>query len=232
MYEILFFFNLKMQITPKIEESWLKHLNSEFEKPYFKNIKQKIIDDIKAWITIYPETKNIFKAFDKTPFNKVKVVILGQDPYHGPWQAQWFCFSVPNWVKCPPSLKNIYKEIWIDSSNGDLTTWTQQWVFLLNAILTVQAWNPASHSKIWWEQFTDAVIKTISDEKDWVIFLLWWAFAQSKKALIDTNKHFVLETTHPSPFSAHRGFLWSDCFKKTNEILKQNWEKEIDWSIN
>ena len=220
-----------MQIIPQIEDSWLKELKSEFKKTYYKNIIQKIENDIKSWICIYPENKNIFKAFDKTPFEKVKVVIIGQDPYHGEWQAQGFCFSVPEWIKLPPSLKNIYKELWINTNNWDLTAWTEQWVFLLNAILTVQAWNPASHAKIWWEKFTDTVIKTISDNKEWIVFLLWWTFAQSKKALIDQNKHFVLETSHPSPFSAHRWFLWSNCFKETNEIFKENWKKEINWEI-
>jgi uracil-DNA glycosylase len=131
----------------------------------------------------------------------------------------------------PPSLRNIYKELWEESKNWDLTPWTQQWVFLLNAILTVQKWNPASHAKIWWEKFTDSVIKTISDEKEWVIFLLWWAFAQSKKKLIDETKHIVLETTHPSPFSAYRWFLGSWCFNEVNEILKEKWKSEINWKI-
>lgn len=225
-----------MKTLPQIEESWYKVLKEEFEKPYYKNIEQKINDDINAWITIYPKIENIFAAFDKTPFDKVKVVILWQDPYHGEWQAQGFCFSVPKWAKLPPSLKNIYKELNISldvniPETWDLTPWTEQWVFLLNAILTVQAWNPASHAKIWWEKFTNEVIKTISDKKQWIIFLLWWAFAQSKKSLIDTSKHYILETSHPSPFSAHRWFLWSDCFKKTNEILEQNWKTQINWQI-
>lgn len=220
-----------MEINPKIEGNWKNILKSEFEKPYFKNIKQKLIDDIKSWITLYPKMENIFAAFEKTPFEEIKVVILWQDPYHGPWQAQWFCFSVPKWIKLPPSLKNIYKELWIQSENWDLTPWTQQWVFLLNAIFTVQAWNPASHAKIGWEQFSDAVITNLSDKKEWIVFLLWWAFAQSKKKLIDTSKHFVLETTHPSPFSAYKWFLGSGCFSKTNEILKREWKKEINWEI-
>lgn len=225
-----------MKISPKIEESWLEVVKDEFEKQYFKNIKQKIIDDIKSGITIYPETKNIFNAFEKTHFNDVRVVIIWQDPYHGEWQAQWFCFSVPKWINLPPSLKNIYKELerslWIKPSNSwDLTCWTQQWVLLLNAVLTVQQWKPASHANIWWENFTNAVIKTISDKKSWVIFLLWGAFAQWKKSLIDSSKHIILETTHPSPFSAHKWFIWSDCFKQTNEILKKNNQKEIDWKI-
>ncbi len=218
------------------EKKWNKSLKNEIAKKYFKKIEEKISKDLKSGITIYPKQEKIFAAFEKTPFDKVKVVILWQDPYHWEWQAQWFCFSVPKWTKLPPSLRNIYKELnsslWIDISNSwDLTPWTKQWVFLLNAILTVKAWEPASHSKIWWWEFTDAVIKTISDEKEWIIFLLWWAFAQGKKKLIDENKHFVLETSHPSPFSAHKWFLWSNCFKKSNEILKKEWKTEIDWKI-
>ena len=220
-----------MNIIPKIESSWNKVLKEEFQKTYFKEIELKIFDDIKNWITIYPETQNIFKAFKKTPFNNVKVVIIGQDPYHWEWQAQGFCFSVPEWTKLPPSLRNIYKELWEETKNGDLTPWTEQGVFLLNAILTVQKWNPASHAKIWWGQFTDKVIETISKEKEWVIFLLWGAFAQWKKKLIDESKHIILETTHPSPFSAYRWFLWSDCFNETNKILKKEWKSEINWKI-
>ena len=163
-------------------------------------------------------------------------MILGQDPYHWPNQAQGFCFSVSDWQKLPPSLKNIYKEIETSLNikmwdSGDLTKWSEQWILLLNSILTVEWWKPASHSKIWWENFTDEVIKQISEKKENVVFLLWWAFAQSKENLIDKKKHFVLKTTHPSPFSAHRGFLWSNCFVETNKILKKIWEKEIDWEI-
>ena len=220
-----------MNIIPKMENSWNKILKDEIEKQYFKEIEKKLEEDIKDWITIYPKKENIFKAFEKTPFEKVKIVILWQDPYHWEWQAQGFCFSVPEWTKLPPSLRNIYKELWIDSKNWDLAAWTEQWVFLLNAILTVQKWNPASHAKIGWEQFTDSVIKTISDKKTWVIFLLWWAFAQSKGKLIDTSKHTILKTSHPSPFSAYRWFLWSNCFNETNKILKQKWEKEINWKV-
>lgn len=225
-----------MKLIKKLDKKWEEILKDEFKKDYFKEIEEKIQEDKNNWVTIYPEEKNIFKAFEKTSFDNIKVVILWQDPYHWEWQAQWFCFSVPEWIKLPPSLRNIYKELnnslWIEASNcWDLNWWTKQWVFLLNAILTVQMWKPASHSKIGWETFTNNIIKNISEEKSWVIFLLWWAFAQSKKSLIDTKKHIVLETTHPSPFSAYRWFLWSDCFKKTNEILKEKWEKEIDWEI-
>lgn len=220
-----------------IEASWLEILKDEFEKDYMKEIKSFLVQQIEAGKTIYPNPKNIFKAFDKTPFDKVKVVILGQDPYHWPNQAQGFCFSVEKWQKLPPSLKNIYKELetslWISPSNSwDLTAWTEKWVFLLNAILTVEAGKPASHSQIGWEKFTDSVIKTISDKKENIVFLLWGAFAQSKEYLIDKNKHFILKTSHPSPFSANRWFLWSNCFKETNEILEKIWKEKIDWKLD
>lgn len=220
----------------KLEASWLQILKWEFEKEYMKNIKNFLLTEIQNKKIIYPNPKNIFKAFEKTPFDKVKVVILGQDPYHWPNQAQGFCFSVSDWQKLPPSLKNIYKEIETSLNikmwdSGDLTKWSEQWILLLNSILTVEWWKPASHSKIWWENFTDEVIKQISEKKVNVIFLLWWAFAQSKENLIDKKRHFVLKTTHPSPFSAHRGFLWSNCFLETNKILKKIWETEINWKI-
>lgn len=232
---------MKINVCP----AWKEILENEFNKEYFKKIEEKIQDDKKNSIIIYPKEENIFAAFEKTAFEDIKVVILWQDPYHGEWQAQWFSFSVPKWMKLPPSLKNIFKEIWIipplhssgtpfkkgRNLNWDLTPWTKQWIFLLNAILTVQAWNPASHAKIWWEKFSDNIIKNISEKKDWVIFLLWWAFAQSKKNLIDEKKHYIIETTHPSPFSAHRWFLWSNCFIKVNEILKNNWKEGINWII-
>ena len=220
-----------------IEASWLEILKDEFEKDYMKEIKSFLVKEIESWKTIYPHPKNIFKAFDKTPFDKVKVVILGQDPYHWPNQAQGFCFSVEKWQKLPPSLKNIYKELerslWIKPSlNWDLTSWSEQWVFLLNAILTVEWGKPASHSQIGWEKFTDEVIKQISEKKEKVVFLLWWAFAQSKEKLIDEKKHFILKTSHPSPFSANRWFLWSNCFKETNEILEKIWKEKIDWKLD
>ncbi len=220
-----------MNLKYNVSKDWEKIIENEIKKPYFEEINKKINDNINSWITIYPPLELVFNAFEKTPFNDIKVVILWQDPYHWKGQAQWFCFSVPNWTKLPPSLKNIYKEInnslQIDNKNNwDLTPWTKEWVFLLNAILTVQAWNPASHSKIGWEKFSDEIIKSISDKKEKVVFLLWWAFAINKKSLIDTNKHIVLESPHPSPFSAHRWFLWNNHFKKTNEILKSWWKKK------
>lgn len=217
-----------------LNPSWLEYLEKEFEKEYMKNIKSFLESEIKEWKTIYPHPKNIFNALNTTEFDDVKIVIIGQDPYHWEWQAHGLSFSVPNWVKFPPSLRNIFKEIKLDLGNEipeswNLERWAKQWVLLLNAILTVEASKAASHSKIWWQNFTDKVIETISKEKSWVIFLLWWAFAQNKKYLIDTKKHYILETTHPSPLSAHRWFLWSKVFSKTNQILKSKGKKEIEW---
>lgn len=216
---------------------WLGVLEKEFSKEYMKNIKNFLVSEIENSKIIYPNPKNIFRAFEKTHFDDIKVVIIGQDPYHGPNQAQGFCFSVESGTRLPPSLQNIYKELERSlgipkSENGDLTKWTEQWVFLLNAILTVEKWKPASHAKIGWENFTDEVIRAISKEKEGIIFLLWWAFAQSKESLIDTTKHYILKTTHPSPFSAHRGFIGSNCFKKANEILEKNGKTPIDWNLN
>lgn len=218
-----------MKVIPKIKNDWENILKEEFKKEYFKEIEQKLEKDYNSWITVFPKKENIFKAFEKTTFNNIKIVIIWQDPYHGEWQAQGFCFSVPEWIKLPPSLRNIYKELNETSKNWDLTSWTEQGVFLLNTILTVQKGTPASHSKIWWEQFTDEVIKIISEKKEWIIFLLWWAFAQGKKKLINESKHTILETSHPSPFSAYRWFLWSNCFLKVNKLLKEEWKREINW---
>ncbi|MFK7779928.1 MAG: uracil-DNA glycosylase [Candidatus Gracilibacteria bacterium] len=220
-----------MEIIKNLTPSWQKILKSELKKPYLKEIEKTLEENEKKGIIIYPKEENIFKAFEKTPFSKIKIVILGQDPYHGEGQAQGFCFSVPEGTKFPPSLRNIFKELQQEGKNGDLTSWTEQGVFLLNSILTVQAGKPASHSKIGWEFFTDSVIKNISDKKNGVIFLLWGAFAQSKKKLIDESKHIILETTHPSPFSAYRSFLGSNCFKDVNNILKNRGEKKINWNI-
>lgn len=219
----------------KIDNSRKEVLQGEFEKPYFADIKNKLIEDRKIY-TLYPPVTLIFNAFDTTPFENVKVVILGQDPYHWPGQAMWLSFSVPEWIPLSPSLKNIYKEIeddiWIkQSSSWDLTPWAKQWVLLLNAFLSVRDGQPASHQKIWRELFTDAVIKTISEKKDHVVFILWWNFARSKKVLIEANKHLVLESAHPSPLSAYNWFFWSKHFGKTNEYLKKYWLKEIDWKI-
>lgn len=211
----------------KIEKSWKKILKEEFNKDYFKEIKSYLIKEKSEWKKIYPKGKYIFSAFNSTPFSKVKVVILWQDPYHWPWQAHWLCFSVLPWTKPPPSLKNIFKELesdlWITKTNknGYLQKRAEQWVFMLNASLTVREHEPMSHAKIGREIFTDEVIKKLSQKKEWIIFLLRGAFAQWKKNIIDTNRHYILETTHPSPFSAHRWFLGSKPFSKTNNILKK-----------
>lgn len=218
----------------KIEESWKKILSEEFEKPYFRELSQFVKNEILAGQTIYPHPKNIFAALDTTPFDKVKVIILGQDPYHGPGQAHGLSFSVMEWVRNPPSLMNIFKEIQWDlgipsPKNGDLTRWAEQGVLLLNTTLTVRAGQPMSHTGKWWEDFTDAIIKTLSEKRDFLIFLLWWSHAQKKKSLIDTAKHVILEAPHPSPLSAHRGFLGCGHFSTTNALLREHGLDEIQW---
>lgn len=225
-------------IKVKIEKSRKKILAEEFQKPYFSQIKKILQKEKAEWKIIYPKWKNIFTAYNLTPFDKVKVVIIWQDPYHKPWQAHWLSFSIFPWVKQPPSLQNIFKELysdlWIKINKTDdwyLKKRAEQWVFMLNTSLTVRKWEPMSHAKIWRENFTNATIKTLSDQKNWLIFVLWGAFAQAKKSFIDTSRHSILESTHPSPFSAHRGFLWSKPFSKINKILKSQWEKEINWKL-
>ncbi len=218
----------------KLDESWLKHLSHEFEKPYFEDIKSFLKSEIEAWKTIYPHPKNIFNAMNYTKFNDLKVVILWQDPYHGVWQAHGLSFSVPDNIRKPPSLQNIFKEINTDlwkeiPESWNLERWAKQWVLLLNAILSVEKSKAASHSKIWWQNFTDEIIKTISREKDSVVFLLWGNFARQKKSLIDTSKHYVLEAPHPSPFSAHSWFFGCKHFSKTNEFLKEKGKEKINW---
>jgi uracil-DNA glycosylase len=220
----------------KIEESWKGVMKLEFEKTYFQNIVAFLKTEKALKKVIYPPGSLILNAFDKTPFDKVKVVILGQDPYHGKGQAHGLCFSVPNGVPKPPSLVNIFKELQSDlgiapSASGNLEKWAEQGVFLLNASLTVRENDPASHSKIGWLEFTDAVIKKISDEKSGVVFLLWGRFAQNKQALIDETKHYVLKAAHPSPLSAHNGFWGCKHFSKTNEILIKQGKEPIDWKI-
>lgn len=220
----------------KIENSWKQVLQDEFDRPYFENVTRGIKQDILAGKTIYPPGSLIFQAFDRTPFDKVKCVILGQDPYHGPGQAHGLCFSVNDGITAPPSLVNIFKELQQDLGipaprTGNLTPWADRGVLLLNAILTVVARQPASHSKLGWEQFTDAVISRISQRREGIVFLLWGKFAQQKEALIDTHKHFVLKAPHPSPFSADRGFFGCRHFSKTNELLTRQGLEPIDWSL-
>ena len=217
----------------KIAHSWKSRLSQEFEKPYFL----QLIDFVKSEYqsgTVYPPGKEIFKAFDACDFDQTKVVIIGQDPYHGPGQANGLCFSVHDGVRTPPSLVNIFKEIHKDlgkpiPATGNLERWANQGVLLLNATLTVRASSPGSHQNKGWEIFTDAVIKKISDEKTHVVFLLWGAYAQNKGEVIDRNKHLVLISAHPSPFSADRGFFGCRHFSKANEYLKSKGLKEIDW---
>lgn len=218
----------------KIEASWKEVLHKEFTKPYFEQIAAFLKIEKTQGKTIYPPGSLIFNAFDKTPFNKVKVVLLGQDPYHGPGQAHGLCFSVQDGVPPPPSLQNMYKELQSDIGmpiprTGNLTKWATQGMFLLNASLTVRAGEPMSHAKIGWAEFTDAVIKTISAEKKGIVFLLWGKFAQDKQVLIDETRHYVLKAAHPSPLSAHNGFFGCKHFSKTNAILRQQSFEAIDW---
>lgn len=225
-----------------LSKSWLNILESEFEKDYFKNIENFLRKEKLAWKIIYPKNENIFQALNLLDFEDVKVVILWQDPYHWYGQAHWLSFSVPDWVKTPPSLKNIYKEIesdcphltspkgrWINERSWNLTNWEENWVLLLNSVLTVEKSKPASHSKIWWQNFTDEIIKKISEKRENIVFILWWAFAQSKESLISSDKHLILKSPHPSPFSVHKWFFGCKHFSKANNYLKSNWIKEINW---
>ena len=225
-------------MSVQLEESWKEVLQDEFKKDYMINLRTFLQKAKEEGLTLYPSNKLIFNAFNHTPFNKVKVVILGQDPYHGYNQAQGLSFSVQKNMKFPPSLQNIFKELQAEfkdfnyPAHGDLTQWADQGVLLLNATLSVEANKAGSHQKQGWETFTDKVISTISDHRTGVVFLLWGKFAQAKAELINVNKHYVLTSAHPSPFSAHNGFFGNDQFKKTNDILKKNGEAEIDWQIN
>jgi len=222
----------------ELEASWLKALGDEFDKPYMADLKKFLKQEKDAGHKIYPKGGDIFNAFWKTPFTDLKVVILGQDPYHGENQAHGLSFSVQKGVGIPPSLRNIYKELKTDipgfviPGHGDLTEWAEQGVLLLNASLTVRAATPGSHQKKGWETFTDAVIKKISDEKEGIVFILWGSFAQAKSELIDSKKHHIIKSPHPSPFSAERGFFGSKPFSKTNEILIKEGKSAIDWQIH
>ncbi|MER3499163.1 MAG: uracil-DNA glycosylase [Chitinophagaceae bacterium] len=219
----------------QIEESWKTILKDEFSKSYFENIVHHIKTEKLQGKTIYPPGRFIFNAFNTTPFHKVKVVILGQDPYHGVNQAHGLCFSVQHGVAAPPSLINIFKELQTDIGvkiplHGNLTRWAAQGVFLLNASLTVRGGEPMSHAKIGWAQFTDTVIKKISDLKEHVVFMLWGRFAQEKAKLIDESKHLILKAAHPSPLSIS-GFLGCRHFSKANEFLVKHGIDPIDWSL-
>ncbi|RPD39283.1 uracil-DNA glycosylase [Chitinophaga barathri] len=220
----------------KIESSWKEALKDEFQKSYFEQIVMFLKHEKALGKTIYPQGNQIFNAFDKTPFDNVRVVILGQDPYHGPGQAHGLCFSVQKGIKPPPSLVNIYKEMNADlgipiAQTGDLTPWAENGVLLLNAILTVRDGEPASHSKIGWETFTDAVIRTVSNKKEGVVFMLWGKFAQDKQVLIDGTQHHILKAAHPSPFSADKGFFGCKHFSKANELLIRQGKEPVNWQL-
>jgi uracil-DNA glycosylase len=220
----------------KIDSSWKEVLKSEFEKPYFLETVTFLRMEKATGKIIYPPGSLLFNAFNTTPFDAVKVVLLGQDPYHGPGQAQGLCFSVPDGIAPPPSLINIFKELHNDTGvpiprSGNLTRWAKQGVLLLNASLTVRVNEPMSHSRIGWAHFTDSVISKVSELKRNVVFLLWGKFAQEKQSLIDETKHLVLKAAHPSPLSANNGFLGCRHFSKTNEYLVRNGIDPVDWSL-
>lgn len=216
-----------------IDPGWLSVLSNEFQQPYFLELRRFVVLE-RANYQVFPPKENLLRAFLLTPWDQVKVVLLGQDPYHGVGQAHGLCFSVPNGVPIPKSLQNIYKELETDMQitppqSGNLESWAQQGILMLNAILTVRAHSAGSHRNKGWETFTDAVIRKLSDEKSGLIFLLWGNYARAKKVLIDQSKHYIIEAPHPSPLSAHAGFFGSKPFSKINNILVQEGKKPIEW---
>ena len=219
-------------MLPSLPPSWQLALASEFQKSYWESLSSFIKSEYSQNIC-FPKEQNIFKAFNVTPFENVKVVILGQDPYHTAGAAMGLAFSVANGSKAQPSLRNILKElesdIWSQRTRTDLTDWAGQWVLLLNTVLTVREWVPASHQKQWWENFTDATISSLSEQREWIVFILWGNSAIEKQSLIDTSKHHIITSPHPSPFSAHRGFLGSRPFSRTNTYLREQGREEIVW---
>ncbi len=222
-------------INPQIEESWKSLLSDEFGSPYFADLKSFLIEEKQKYV-VYPPGPMIFNAFNLCPAHQTRVVVIGQDPYHGPNQAHGLCFSVQKGIKPPPSLVNIFKELQQDvgftiPNHGDLSKWAQQGVLLLNATLTVRKSQAGSHQKHGWEQFTDAAIRAISDQAEHLVFLLWGRFAQAKVELIDQNKHLILKAAHPSPFSAHYGFFGCRHFSKANNYLQSKGLTPIDWQI-
>jgi uracil-DNA glycosylase len=220
-----------------LEASWLAVLKDEFEKPYMKDLRKFLQSEKESGQIVYPKNADIFRAFNATPFDKVKVVILGQDPYHGPNQAHGLSFSVQKGIAIPKSLINIYKELatdipgFVKPAHGNLESWAQQGVLLLNATLTVRAGEAASHQKKGWEIFTDEVIRQLSEKREGIVFILWGAYAQSKIPLIDASKHHIIKSVHPSPLSVERGFWGSKPFSKANDYLKKEGKKPIDWQI-
>lgn len=224
-----------IKAEPNMEPEWLEVLKPEFGKPYFNELKSFLLEE-KRQYRVYPPGNRIFAAFEFTPFSKVKVVILGQDPYHGDGQAHGLCFSVPDGVAKPPSLVNIYKELSTDMgtplpASGNLEKWAKQGVLLLNATLTVRANQAGSHQRRGWENFTDEVIRQLSARHSGLVFILWGSYAQVKETLIDTSKHVVLKAVHPSPLSVYRGFFGCRHFSKTNEILLSKGKEAVDWSL-
>lgn len=235
-FEIKAYFYTKAFNMGKIEASWKVALADEFKKDYFKNLVNSLRQAKETGKTIYPPGFKMFNAFDSTPFKQVKIVILGQDPYHNPGQAMGLSFSVPQGIKIPPSLRNIYKELVTDiginmPQHGDLSSWANQGIFLLNAMLSVEKKQPSSHKNFGWQHFTDAAIHTLSEKREHLVFMLWGAFAGRKRVLIDTQKHLVLTSAHPSPFSAHRGFLGNQHFSQANTYLEEHGIQGINWQI-
>ncbi len=219
-----------------IEKTWHIALKNELKKPYLVQLSAFLNQEKKAGKIIYPEEKALFQALKLTPFNQVKVVILGQDPYHGPNQAQGLCFSVPKGVKIPPSLANIYKELQDDlnitpAQHGDLSAWAKQGVLLLNSVLTVEQAKPGAHQNKGWEQFTDSIIRLLNQKTRPIVFVLWGAYAQKKATMIDSTKHLVIQSAHPSPLSAYRGFFGSKPYSQINGYLVKNQQMAIDWKL-
>ena len=223
------------EVRPDIGEGWYEPLAAEFQADYFAQLKAFLVEQ-RAQNTVFPQARDIFAAFNHTPFEQVSVVILGQDPYHGPGQAHGLCFSVPQGIPPPPSLLNIFREIGRDLGlprpvSGDLTPWARQGVLLLNATLTVRSGEAGSHQGRGWERFTDAVIRSVSENGNGSIFLLWGRYAQQKAELIDAERHYILKAPHPSPLSAHRGFIGCGHFSRVNELLVAQGKPPIDWSL-
>lgn len=226
----------EIQGRVQLRPSWKRRIGCEFEKEYMQNLRQFLIREKQAGKIIYPEGKNIFNAMNLIPFEDVKVVIIGQDPYHGPGQAHGLCFSVMPGTPPPPSLKNIFKEIHADigvtlGSHGCLNSWAEQGVLLLNSVLTVEKSRAASHQGVGWEHFTDVIIKTLDREHSGLVFFLWGSYAQKKGAIIDKGRHLVLQSVHPSPLSAHRGFFGNNHFSKANAYLREHSKSEINWEL-
>lgn len=220
----------------RLHPSWMKVMGDEFKKPYMQKLRTFLKSELEKGHRLFPRAANYFAAFEATPFNKVRIVILGQDPYHGLGQAHGLCFSVQPGVPLPPSLQNIYKELEADlgiprARTGDLMGWAKQGVLLLNSVLTVRENHAGSHQKQGWEEFTDRAIRELNDRRENLVFVLWGAYAQKKGAFIDRKKHLVIESVHPSPLSASRGFLGSKPFSKINKYLRQHGQPEVDWRV-